>query len=170
MFFPISYLEKLQPGKYQLSRISTSRNINSKNCKIQFFSLFGWFFKNFALKIYGVLKMFLLSAQNNFYIVSSSYVEGHVKKKSSLNFMSLVGFQAPKFWMFFWKIFVELVPQFSCKSWLVGFWVNRHSKMQKNSANNFLHFWAAIMDLLITLKLIFAFSNVIHRGVSSCKI
>ena len=31
----------------------------------------------------------------------SSYVEAHVKKKSSLNFMSLVGFQASKICMFF---------------------------------------------------------------------
>ena len=30
--------------------------------------------------------MFLLHAQNNFYIILSSYVEGHVKKNSSLNF------------------------------------------------------------------------------------
>ena len=45
--------------------------------------------------------MFLLSAQNNFYIISSSYVAGYVKINSSLNFMSLVGFQASKIWMFF---------------------------------------------------------------------
>ena len=40
--------------------------------------------------------MFLLSAQSNFYIVLSSYVEGHVEKNSGLNFLSSVGFQAPK--------------------------------------------------------------------------
>ena len=56
---------------------------------------------NFALKTYCTLKMFLLCAQNNFYIKMSSYVEGHVQKNSSLNFMSLVGFQASKIWMFF---------------------------------------------------------------------
>ena len=49
-----------------------------ENCKIQFFNLFGLLFFNFALKTYGTLKMFLLSAQNNFYIILSSYVEGHV--------------------------------------------------------------------------------------------
>ena len=47
--------------------------------------------------------MLLLSAQNSFYIILSSYLEGHVQKNSSLNFMSLVGFQASKMWMFFWK-------------------------------------------------------------------
>ena len=52
--------------------------------------------------------MFLLSAQNNFYIILSSYVEGLVQKNSSLNFMSSVGFQVSKIWMFFWKLFVEL--------------------------------------------------------------
>ena len=34
-----------------------------------------------TLKTYGTLKMFLLSAQNNFYVILSSYVEGQVKKK-----------------------------------------------------------------------------------------
>ena len=71
--------------------------------------------------------------------------------------MSLVGFQASKFWKFFWKIYcgagLEIifrqkyfpnVPYFfifltfffmvwknqqSCESWLVGFWVSRYSKM-----------------------------------------
>ena len=38
--------------------------------------------------------MFLLSAQNNFYIILSSYVEGREQINSSQNFMSLVGFQA----------------------------------------------------------------------------
>ena len=43
--------------------------------------------------------------------------------------------------------------QESWEIWLDGFWVGRRSKMQKLSAkNSFLHFWAAIMDLLITLK------------------
>ena len=56
--------------------------------------------------------MFLLSAQNNFYVTLSSYVEEHVKKSSSLNLMSSVGFQASKIWMFFWKtnFHAELVP------------------------------------------------------------
>ena len=45
--------------------------------------------------------MFLLITQNNFYIILSSYVEGHVKK--ILNFMLLVGFQVSKIWMYFWE-------------------------------------------------------------------
>ena len=44
--------------------------------------------------------MFLLSVQNNFFIMSS-YVEEHVKKNSSLNFMSSIGFQASKICMYF---------------------------------------------------------------------
>ena len=42
--------------------------------------------------------MFLLSAQNDFYVIWSSYVEGYVQKNSSLNLMSLVGFQVSKIW------------------------------------------------------------------------
>ena len=53
--------------------------------------------------------MFLLNAQNNFYIILSSYVEGHVQKNSSLNFMSAVGFQASEIWIFFGKFTAELV-------------------------------------------------------------
>ena len=65
-----------------LSRISTLRNINltSKNHKIQFFSLFGWFFLNFAFKTHGTLKMLILGAQDNFHFILSYYVEGHLKK------------------------------------------------------------------------------------------
>ena len=37
-------------------------------------------FLNFALKTYCTLKMFLLNAQNNFYVTMSSYEGGHVKK------------------------------------------------------------------------------------------
>ena len=57
-------------------------------CRASFFSFFGWFFFSFAHKTYGTLKMFLLSTQNNFYIILSSYIEEHVQKNSSLNFMS----------------------------------------------------------------------------------
>ena len=52
--------------------------------------------------------MFLLSAQNN-YILLSSYVEGHVKKNPSLNFMSPVGFHALKICMFFWKSYYRAI-------------------------------------------------------------
>ena len=59
------------------------------------------------LKNYCTSKMFLLSSHNNFCILLSSYVEGHVKKKIwSLYFMSLVGFQASKIWM----LFLENLP------------------------------------------------------------
>ena len=36
---------------------------------------------DFALKTYCTLKLFLLSAQNNFHFSLSSYVEGYVKKE-----------------------------------------------------------------------------------------
>ena len=39
------------------------------------------FFKNFALKTCGTLKMLLLSAQKNFYIILSSCVKGYVKSE-----------------------------------------------------------------------------------------
>ena len=48
-----------------------------------------FYFSYFALKTYGTLNMFLLSVQINFYIIISSYVKGHVKKSSCLNFQNL---------------------------------------------------------------------------------
>ena len=42
-----------------------------------------FFFLIFAFKSYVSLKRFLLSAQDSFYIILSSYVEGHVKKIKS---------------------------------------------------------------------------------------
>ena len=53
--------------------------------------------------------MFLLSAQNNFCVILSSYVEGHVKNNSNLNFISLVGFQTSKTGCFFGKFTAEQV-------------------------------------------------------------
>ena len=91
LFFPVSYQEEFQPVKYYVSRISTSRNVKLKIVKFSFLASSAFFFLNFALKTYGTLKMFL----NNFYIISSSYVEEHVKKDSSLNFVfgRIPGFQ-----------------------------------------------------------------------------
>ena len=57
-------------------------------------------FKIFAQITYGTLKMFLLSPQNNLYIIFSSYIEEHVKGNSNLNFMSSGGIQTSKIWMF----------------------------------------------------------------------
>ena len=45
--------------------------------------------------------MFLISVHNNFYIILGSYLEGHVKINSSLNFMYSIGFQGSKISMFF---------------------------------------------------------------------
>ena len=47
----------------------------------------------------------LINAQNNFYIITSC--RRACEKKVSLNFMSLVGFQASKVWMFFGKFPIE---------------------------------------------------------------
>ena len=82
--------------------------------KIQFLSLSCYFFLIFAFKTYVSLKRFLLSAQDSFYIILSSYVEGHAKK-SSLNLMSLFGFQASKFWKFFWKIYLVASFKIICQ-------------------------------------------------------
>ena len=71
--------------------------------------------------------MFLLRAQNNFYVLLSSCVERHVKKNSNLNIMSSVGFQDSKIWMFFGKLTVEQVLKsfsvrnYSVKSSVFGF-------------------------------------------------
>ena len=94
----------------------------------------------------------------------SSYVEAHLKKNSSQKFMSLVGFLAFKIYIFFGKFTAEQVLESfldrnnSLKPLVFGFcdspsfgleesrelraligWVlgNRHSKMQKISAQIF---------------------------------
>ena len=73
-------------------------------CFVFFFSFF--FFFKFCLKTYSTLKMFVLSAQNNFYYCIEFICRKTHEKNSSLNFMSSVGFQASKIWMFsFWKIY-----------------------------------------------------------------
>ena len=144
--------------------------------------------------------MFLLSTPNNFYIVFSSYVEEYVKKNSSLDFMSLVGLQTSKLCKLFRKFTMEIVwnyfqakiisysllffdfltvshvvwkNQKSCESWLVGFWVNRHSKIQKTSANKFpfafLSCHYGFTNYYFEI-LIFAFFNIITREASTCKI
>ena len=43
-------------------------------------------FLSFAFKTYTSLKRFLLSAQDDFYIILSSYAERHVKKKIKSEF------------------------------------------------------------------------------------
>ena len=122
----------------------------------------------------------------------------YVQKISIANFMSSFGFQASKIWMFFGKIFAELVwksfsgrnsslepPVFwfsnslpygleeSRELWILitWFWVSR-TKRQKISTNNFCF---ALLSCYYGFTnyfevLIFAFSNTIPRGVSICKI
>ena len=76
--------------------------------KFIFLAFLAVFFFNFALKTYDTLKMLLLSTQNNFYNILSKFMcRRACAKNSILIFMSLVGFQASKIWMLFWKIYCE---------------------------------------------------------------
>ena len=105
-FFLMSYQEKFQPVKCYLSRIRTSRKTEPKKLSKFSFLVFSTdFFLSFALNTYVTLNMFLLSIQTNFYIILSLYVEGLMKKNSSLSFILSVCFQASKIWMFFGKIY-----------------------------------------------------------------
>ena len=140
--------------------------------------------------------MFLLSS---YYFILSSHGEGQVKKNQVwISCLRLV-FRPPKSGCFFKKIFygasLEIIftqkqspgslifdfltvshmvwnNQESCESLLVGFWISRHSKMQTISVNNL--FFACLSchygftDYFEIL--IFLFSNIISRGVLSCKI
>ena len=65
-----------------------------------------------------------------------------------------------------------MAAQESTKLWLDGFWGNRHSKMPKiPSENFFLHFWAAIIGFTNCFEILnFAFSNIVPRRLSTCKI
>ena len=59
----------------------------------------------------------------------------------------------------------------SWKSWLVGFWVITHSRMQKISVNNFFSFLSFYYGFTTYFeKLNFAFSNIILTVVWTCKI
>ena len=135
---------------------------SSEICRIQFLKAFSADFLNFDFKTYCNLKMFILSAQNT---MSSSYVEGHVKKQIQvwISCLRLVS-RPPKSRCSFGKFTVEQVLKlFSGRNnslnstvfgfceilpfvleesreerlWLDGFWGNRHSKMQKISAKKF---------------------------------
>ena len=75
---------------YYLSSISTSRNINLKKIiKSSFLSFLANFFKHFVFKTYGILKMLILGAQDNFHIILTYYTEVHLKKKIKSEFRVL---------------------------------------------------------------------------------
>ena len=129
-----------------------------------------FFFVSFARKTYCNMKMFLVSNQSNFYLIMSSYVEGHVEKSISLNFMSLVGFQTFKIYGFFWKTYCrarfEII--FRQKNGLQGI---RHSEMQNISGEFSFAFLSCHYGFMNCFKkLNFVFSNIIPRGVLACKI
>ena len=65
------------------------------------------FLKNFAPKICGTLKMFLLSGKTNFYIIK--FICKRLWVTWNLNLMSSVVFQASKTYIFFGNLTAELV-------------------------------------------------------------
>ena len=122
--------------------------------KIQFFSLFHWFFfffLSFVLNTYVTLKLFFSCAQNNFYIEFIWRRACKIKSKSEFHVFSrfpglqnldvflenllqskfwnhLISLEAPVF------LFSNSLPYVfrmeSRECWLDGFWSNWHSKMQ----------------------------------------
>ena len=147
-----------------------------------FFSLFRWFSFSFVLKIYSTLKMFLLNVQSNFYIelicrkactkrnlawisclwlVSRLpksniffffFVENLLWSKFSNYFQAEIILWSPMFLDFLTAFYTAQKNQESCESWLIRFSVRRHSKNSKIKPKIFFCFWAALMDLLYTLK------------------
>ena len=117
MFLLIWYQEQFQPVKYCLSSISTSRIIKLIKCKIQFLSLSCLLPLIFAFKTYASRKRFLLSAQDNFYIILSSYAEGHVKNNEVwISCLWLVS-RCPKPGSFFGKFTVsQVLKSFSSRN------------------------------------------------------
>ena len=130
-FCLISHQEGFQLFKYYLSKISTYRNIKLKKIVAFIFLVFlANFFKNFALKTYCTLKMVLSSAQNNYYVIMSSYVEGHVEKNiqdwiSCLQLVSrppkypIIGPATYTFWMPSFSFWVFVILNFSQKKHLL---------------------------------------------------
>ena len=114
-----------------------------------------------------------------------------MQKNSSLDFMSLVGFQASKIWIFFGKLTAKLVWESfsggnnsleptifdfltvfhmvwkSCESCLVGFGVSDVQKSKKfRPTIFFVRLRAAIMELLINLKIVTR-HNIVWKLVRS---
>ena len=93
LFFLISYQEGFQPFRYYLFRISTDIRYQilsfqdlqkykaQKIVEFSFLVFLANLFKKIASKSYCTMKMVLLNGQNNFYVIMSSYVEGHMPKK-----------------------------------------------------------------------------------------
>ena len=93
-----------------LSRISTLRNINLINRRD--INPFWLIFLNFAFKIHGTLKMLILGAQDNFRIILSYYVEGHLKKMQIwISCLPLIS-KSPKSWFFLETNFDSLWSKF----------------------------------------------------------
>ena len=105
-FFLMSYQEKLQPVKCYLSRIRTSRKTEPKKLSKFSFLVFSTdFFFEFCPQHLCHFEYVLIKYPNQFLYYISLYVEGLMKKNSSLSFILSVCFQASKIWMFFGKIY-----------------------------------------------------------------
>ena len=153
--------------------------LNSKNYKIQFFSLFHWCVFWFCPQNLQNFEDVPIKCSEQFlhYIELICRRSCEKKFKSEFHFFSsfsglqnldvfLENLLQSKLWNHFqakiilWSfLFLDFLIVF-CMVWknqkseppLVGFWGNSHSKMQEISAKKyFLHFWATIMDLLIAL-------------------
>ena len=79
-----------------------------KIVKFSFVDFLADLFLNFALQTYGTLEIFLLSAQNNLYIILSSYVECAKKIQVWMSCLQLVS-RPPKSGCFFGNFTAELV-------------------------------------------------------------
>ena len=64
---------------------------------------------DFALKTYCTLKLFLLSAQNNFHFSLSSYVEGYVKKEFKSAFCVFGWLPGLQNLDIFWNLYYESI-------------------------------------------------------------
>ena len=101
--------------KYCLSRISTSRIIKLKKCKLQFFSLSCLFsFFDFCLQYLCYSEKVPIKCPRQFLYYTRFICRRACEKKYSLNFMSLVGFQVSKIWKFFWKIYCVVSFKIIC--------------------------------------------------------
>ena len=79
--------------------------------------------------------------------------------------------RCPMFLDFLTVFHVVWKSQENCRSWLVGFWVSRHSKMPKISVNNFFQFLSSHYGFTNNFEILnFVFSNITPRGVLTCKI
>ena len=120
-FFLISYQEGFQPFRYYLFRISTDIRYQilsfqdlqkykaQKIVEFSFLVFLANLFKKIAFRTYCTMKMVLLNGQNNFYVIMSSYVEGHVPKKIQDQIHVFSWFPGLQNMHICWKIFCRAI-------------------------------------------------------------